>query len=535
MQPPEMDFARSRRTRMLRHSRPQGTAAITVAVLCALAAFFLLAWGTTKDAGAATQGSASSKGAGAERSVSLRRQVAVRTRGIPPGPLEGGGYLGMGTRSKAVRSIQRTLTAVGFATADDGVFGPGTGAAVTRFQRAHGLAVDGVVGRQTRAGLEAVGARPASCRPGRRSSGCGLDERQSALGAGGRGEAPRGATDSGRRALGAGGARAQAPGANDPNPLLGQRWYVDWTDQPSAKAFRSFKARGMAREAALMQKIASQPIFRWIGRFDENGERAARRFLDRAAREQPGTVPGITVLNHVGESCKRGYGAGGAREDSRYRRWMEDFVRGVGSRRVIIAFEPDSLGTLKCLAPRRRASRLNNMRYGVDLLSRLPNATVYIEAGASDWRPVDEMARYLRAVGVDRVRGFMLNVTHFDTTRNNVRYGLRLSRKVGGKHFVINTDENGNGHLRYRRYSDRARRQFRSVHVWCNPKNSALGEAPTTRTAHPKVDAYLWISRPGASAGPCRGWNPRYSMRGGPNAGGFYTDRALMLASRAKF
>jgi endoglucanase len=193
----------------------------------------------------------------------------------------------------------------------------------------------------------------------------------------------------------------------------------------------------------------------------------------------------------------------------------------------------DSLGTIKCLASNRRESRLSNMRYGIERLSQLPNATVYIEAGASDWRPVGEMARYLRAVGVDKVRGFMLNVTHFDTTRNNVRYGLQLSRLVGGKNFVINTDENGNGPLRYRRYSKR--NQYRSVYVWCNPKNSALGQPPTTQTEHPQVDAYLWISRPGASAGPCTDWDPRYSMRGGPKAGGFYAERALALASRAKF
>jgi hypothetical protein len=30
-----------------------------------------------------------------------------------------------------------------------------------------------------------------------------------------------------------------------------------------------------------------------------------------------------------------------------------------------------------------------------------------------------------------KVRGFMLNVTHFDWTLNNVRFGLQLSRRLG--------------------------------------------------------------------------------------------------------
>ena len=61
-----------------------------------------------------------------------------------------------------------------------------------------------------------------------------------------------------------------------------------------------------------MHEIASQPIFRWIGKTDRNPERNTRVFLQRAAERAPGTVPGITVLAHHGESCKRGYRAVGA-------------------------------------------------------------------------------------------------------------------------------------------------------------------------------------------------------------------------------
>ena len=56
------------------------------------------------------------------------------------------------------------------------------------------------------------------------------------------------------------------------------------------------------------------------------------------------------------------------------------------------------------------------LRYGVDVLSKLPNATVYIEAGASDWESPARTAKLLRQVGVAKVRGFMLNVTHYDWT-----------------------------------------------------------------------------------------------------------------------
>jgi len=39
----------------------------------------------------------------------------------------------------------------------------------------------------------------------------------------------------------------------------------------------------------------------------------------------------------------------------------------------------------------------------------------------------------------------MLNVTHFDWTRNNIRPGLKISRLTGGKHFIISTAFNGHG------------------------------------------------------------------------------------------
>ena len=38
----------------------------------------------------------------------------------------------------------------------------------------------------------------------------------------------------------------------------------------------------------------------------------------------------------------------------------------------------------------------------------------------------------------------------------------------------------------------------RRLTIWCNPPGRGLGPAPTTATASPaRVDAYLWINRPG--------------------------------------
>jgi hypothetical protein len=59
-------------------------------------------------------------------------------------------------RGADVVVVQRALIARGYgvgATGADGIYGPNTAAAVKRYQRAHGLAVDGIVGPLTRAAL----------------------------------------------------------------------------------------------------------------------------------------------------------------------------------------------------------------------------------------------------------------------------------------------------------------------------------------------------------------------------------------------
>ena len=154
-----------------------------------------------------------------------------------------------------------------------------------------------------------------------------------------------------------------------------------------------------------------------------------RRLIDAAVAE--GAVPVFTVLRAQSTGCGPHYT--------------------IGDDRVVIAFEPDSLGTIDCQAPSRRDDRIRLLRYGVDALAGLPNATIYIEAGASDWEPAERTAKQLRAVGIAKVRGFMLNATHYDWTRANITYGLEVSRRVGGKPFVVGTAYNGRGPVHYRR------------------------------------------------------------------------------------
>jgi endoglucanase len=316
-----------------------------------------------------------------------------------------------------------------------------------------------------------------------------------------------------RPPAGVAGVDARGTDPRSPNPLRGLRWYVDPLE-PAYRSYRTFVRKGKRHSASLMWRVAREPRFRWFGRWDHPVGRRVRNYLRCAAAVQPGAVPLMVVMRHQGKGCGRSYTGGGPAEDARTRAWYRAFARAIGSARVIIGFEPDSLGTVDCLSRSRRHDRLRTLGYGVDVLSRLPGATIYLEAGASDWEPAARTAKQLRRIGIRKVRGFMLNATHHDWTRSNIRHGLAISRRVGGKPFIINTSYNGRGpiHIRGRR----------TRNMWCNPPNRGLGISPTTSTDHPLVDAYMWVNRPGYSAGACNG--------GPMPVGSWWPERALMYA-----
>jgi endoglucanase len=317
--------------------------------------------------------------------------------------------------------------------------------------------------------------------------------------------------------------RGAAPAS--PNPLVGTKWFVDRME-PAYTQWARWKRQGDAGKAETIWRLAREPRFRWFGRFTRpHMQKKVRGFLDRVQCDQPGAVPLMVVMRHQGRACDGGYLAGGIAEDRRTMKWYEQFAEAIGDDRVVIAFEPDSLGTIDCLARHRRDDRLRMLRHGVEVLSQLPNATIYLEAGASDWEPASRTASQLRAIGIGMVRGFMLNVTHHDWTRNNVRHGLEISRLTGGKHFIVNTSYNGRGPLHYKKWINRAKHMWRRINVWCHPGLRGLGPAPTTATSHPKADAYMYINRPGYSAGACNG---------GPlPIGTWWPERGLMYAEYA--
>ena len=311
-------------------------------------------------------------------------------------------------------------------------------------------------------------------------------------------------------------AQDPAAAASRRDPLQGSAFYVD-PKSAAAEQLALERSEGEGRAAAAMSRIASQPTGNW---FTEGGDvEAGVRALTlkaAAARRQP-----LLVAYYLpGRDCG-GYSSGGAPSPAAYRRWVAGFAAGIGPRRATVVLEPDAIAQALtgCLDTAETAERLALLRYAVGVLRAHHGVAVYLDAGNVGWiHPARTLAKPLRAAGIARADGFALNVSNFFGTPQTIAYGTGLSAVLGGAHFVIDTGRNGNGP-----YGAGSKGLD-----WCNPPGRALGAAPSTTTASPLVDAYLWIKQPGMSDGSCRPgeprpgrWWPQYALAlaGDPQAG----------------
>jgi endoglucanase len=299
------------------------------------------------------------------------------------------------------------------------------------------------------------------------------------------------------------------------NPFAGVKYWRD----PYAPAFLKSKllSKTDPEQSALLKKIADNGGADWIGDWTPNIENWVGKRVTAILKD--GALPLFIAYNIPKRDCGQ-YSAGGADKAEGYRTWISAFAKGIGDRRAVVVLEPDALGLLKkCLSEADQKQRLELVRFAVHAFSTLGNTAVYLDAGNSGWIPAPEMSQRLKAAGIDEAEGFALNVSNYKTTESSIKFGKELSKRLGGKHFVIDTSRNGNG-------PPATCKNPEDETCWCNPPGRALGARPTSDTGVGVVDAFLWLKKPGESDGTCNG---------GPKAGNFWQDKALELARNAKY
>ncbi|MFH8563825.1 glycoside hydrolase family 6 protein [Streptomyces sp. NPDC017988] len=277
----------------------------------------------------------------------------------------------------------------------------------------------------------------------------------------------------------------------------------------AAKQVASYEKDGKKDEAELIRRIAEQPVSEWI--VPENAEEQTRGFTEAAEKADRDAL--LVLYNIPHRDCGQ-YSGGGAADGNAYRAFVDQVAKGIGDRRATVILEPDAVLHMvdNCTPEQFHEERYDLLKGAITTLKSLKNTKVYLDAGNAGWQNPDSLWEPLKRSGVEQADGFSVNVSNFQTTEASTEFGKKLSAKIGGKPFVIDTGRNGNGP--YDKGKD----------PWCNPPGRALGETPTTKTDDPLVDAYLWVKRPGESDGTCRG---------GPKAGEWWPEYALGLARNA--
>lgn len=254
--------------------------------------------------------------------------------------------------------------------------------------------------------------------------------------------------------------------------------------------------------------LLNQPAAVWLGVWTPKD--LANQIIKQniAQGYASGRTPVFVIYGIRGVDCSKNYETG--YKEQEYQDWINSIASSLGNSNSVLIYEPDALpfaNDPNCKSP--QGNRIEIMKKAIDTLA-VTQSTIYIDAGNSNWLSVDDMKNRLMSVGIDKVRGFSLNISNTYTTEHVKNFGDKLSKELGGKGYVVDTSRNGNGPYDG---DDMA---------WCNPPGRRIGENPTPIDREGNLDALLWIKNPGESDELCRG---------GPKAGEFWNEYALGLVS----
>src|SRR3954470_4953015 len=159
------------------------------------------------------------------------------------------------------------------------------------------------------------------------------------------------------------------------NLFSGAKLFVD----PASSAKRQADAWRNSRpsDAALMDKIAAQPLAQWMGGWNVDIGRDVSSAVSRITGAN--ALPVFVAYNIPNRDCGQ-YSAGGAGGADAYKRWIRSFATGIEGRGAIVVLEPDALALTNCLSEPARAERFALLRDAVQQLEA-QGAGVYLDAG----------------------------------------------------------------------------------------------------------------------------------------------------------
>ncbi|HEY2299078.1 MAG TPA: glycoside hydrolase family 6 protein [Jatrophihabitans sp.] len=302
--------------------------------------------------------------------------------------------------------------------------------------------------------------------------------------------------------------------ASAANPLANLRWgtYSGSHDE----LFNAYR-HSSGTTHRLVGTLAFKPRMRWFGAWYSNKwiSTAVHRYIRNVTHGRSDVLVQMAVFRVVPWETRACDRLPTTAEQNSYKQWINRFASAIGRTHVALVLQPD-LPFAFCV-PHHSRIPLNLVSYAARVFSALAHTSVYIDAGAADWSPVDRAVTLLKGAGIRYARGFALDATHYDSTTAEIYHGTKIVRALRAagyptRRFVINTATTGRPftHPWYvhhvgsnfnnaRTCANRSERHCVTVGIPPTWHVAAPGLPMSARVkslAHKFVDGYMWIGRP---------------------------------------
>jgi endoglucanase len=243
----------------------------------------------------------------------------------------------------------------------------------------------------------------------------------------------------------AGTANGGLPGAGA-NPIAHVAWGVPHDDNVWS-LYQSTKGSNHTQLA----QLALEPRALWLGWENPNREVQAQTAAAVAAQQNgnPNALSEFATfeLNPWENQKANGVDKPAVRASWNVRAdeaWYRNMAAGIGSARALVIEQVDLPAAWNI--PSTEPEQIGT--YAAKVLSANPHTTVYIDAGTFGWLTPAHDALLLLRSGIRYARGFALDDTDYDPTATEDEFGAQVIAAlaglgVTGKHFIVNTDENG--------------------------------------------------------------------------------------------
>ncbi|MGA7928010.1 MAG: glycoside hydrolase family 6 protein, partial [Candidatus Sulfotelmatobacter sp.] len=199
------------------------------------------------------------------------------------------------------------------------------------------------------------------------------------------------------------------------------RFFIPQAPSGAVQQVQGLFKQGQFKDALLIIAMEGVPQAVWLtgGTPSEVSASVASTLMEAKWQR---AAPVLVLYNIPGRDCGS-YSAGGAENTAEYEAWIDAIAAAIGSQKVLIVLEPDSLADLpsdcgynptQVNIPQLTADRYTQISYAVTTLETGSQTLVYVDAGNSHWQAVPIIAARLAQAGIQQAQGFFSNVSNFN-------------------------------------------------------------------------------------------------------------------------